>query len=375
VAAVNVHGATQIRKVIDKITARIAEHPIAGVTVEVGGNGRLFADQVDLLVNGQINSFASAFIQIFLFMAILWRSFTASAICLVPNLAPLYCIFVLMGAASIHLDLATVMIAGVVLGITVDDTIHLYHGYRRRLQEGISVPLAMARAFQSSGRAVIAISLLLTAQFGLLAMSAFVPTANFGLMTAVGLLAGQFAELLLLPALLILKDGRRRQPADRPPRSRSMPSRALRSSVPAVDETLWPASPIAEFSPQTHAPSVTAPLANPEPTAALATVVPTPEPIDPAGPMSFVMVCRGEACRAKGADAIWHQCLEAFVTVKARGGTPAVFPVESPCLRQCEAAPVVRLARETSAMTDADPATVALLAAGLVRSTNANPHR
>lgn len=208
VVNLNVHGAQEIGQVIGTIRAHLEKQPLPGVKVDIGGFGRLFADQVDLLVSGQINSFLGAFVQIFIFMAILWRSFSSAAIGIIPNLAPLYFIFVLMGLAGIYLDLATVMIAGVVLGITVDDTIHLFHGYRERLKKGFSPVFAIARSFESSGRAVLAISVLLVAQFGLLANSAFIPTANFGLMTAVGLLAGQVFELLLLPALLLIKDGR-----------------------------------------------------------------------------------------------------------------------------------------------------------------------
>lgn len=207
VVNLNVHGAQEIARVIGTIRAHLAQNPLPGMRADVGGFGRLFADQIDLLVSGQIDSFLGAFVQIFLFMAIMWRSLGAAAIGIVPNLAPLYFIFVLMGAAGLYLDMATVMIAGVVLGITVDDTIHLYHGYRERLKKGLSPVFAIARSFESSGRAVLAISVLLVAQFGLLASSAFIPTANFGLMTAVGLLAGQLFELLLLPALLLVKDG------------------------------------------------------------------------------------------------------------------------------------------------------------------------
>lgn len=213
VVNLNVHGAQEIGRVIGAMRAHLERHPLPGMQADIGGYGRLFADQVDLLVNGQINSFLGAFVQIFLFMAILWRSFGAAALGIIPNLAPLYFIFVLMGVTGIYLDLATVMIASVVLGITVDDTIHLYYGYRKRLKKGFSPVFAIARSFESSGRAVLAISLLLVAQFGLLASSAFIPTANFGLMTAVGLLAGQIFELLLLPALLLIKDGRPRRAA------------------------------------------------------------------------------------------------------------------------------------------------------------------
>jgi len=209
VVNLNVHGTQEIKRVIGAIRARLEQQPLSGLDVDIGGFGRLFADQENLLVSGQINSFLGAFLQIFIFMAILWRSLGAAALGIIPNLAPLYFIFVLMGIAGIYLDMATVMIASVVLGITVDDTIHLYHGYRERLKKGHSAVFAIARSFEASGRAVLAISVLLVAQFGLLANSAFIPTANFGLMTAVGLLAGQLFELLLLPALLLIKDGRK----------------------------------------------------------------------------------------------------------------------------------------------------------------------
>jgi hypothetical protein len=203
VLSVNVHGANQIGQVIDAIRARLNEQPIAGVTWDIGGFGRLFADQEDLLVIGQVNSFWGAFGQIFLILSVLWRSLTASVVTLLPNLAPLYFIFVLMGLTGIPLDMATVLIAGVVLGITVDDTIHLYHSYLRRRREGRGWVLALARSFEASGRAVVAISVLLVAQFALLTTSEFQPTADFGLLASVGLLAGQIFELLLLPALIV----------------------------------------------------------------------------------------------------------------------------------------------------------------------------
>ena len=100
--------------------------------------------------------------------------------------------------------MATSLIAGVVLGITVDDTIHLFHGYKQRLQQGASPTFALARSFEASGRAVLAVSLVLVCQFILLIGSDFQPTADFGLLAATGLLSGQLLELLLLPALIVL---------------------------------------------------------------------------------------------------------------------------------------------------------------------------
>lgn len=201
----NVHGANEIGKVLARIETRLQAHPIEGIDVEMAGWGRLFSDQEDRIVEGQIKSFTSAFLQILLLMALLFRSFRGALICLVPNLAPLFFIFVMMGTTGIALDVATVLIAGVILGITVDDTIHLYHGYLHRIQRGVSPVFAIIRSVEASGRAVIAISVVLIAQFSLLGLSDFRPTAHFGMLCAVGLFAGQVFELLLMPALLGLR--------------------------------------------------------------------------------------------------------------------------------------------------------------------------
>lgn len=201
---VNVHGANAIQQVIDKIDALVAEVDDAQLKWQTAGYGRLFADQEDLLVVGQVHSFLGAFGQIFLLMLLLWRSLPSAVISMLPNLAPLFFVFVLMGALGIHLDMATVLIAGVVLGITVDDTIHIFHNYQERRHKGYGAVFSIARSFEASGRAVVATSLLLVSQFLLLATSSFVPTAHFGVLTAVGLLSGQLMELILLPALLVL---------------------------------------------------------------------------------------------------------------------------------------------------------------------------
>lgn len=206
VVSLNVHGARAIASVIDRIHERMKTHPVADVRHDIGGYGRLFADQERLLVLGQVQSFAGAFIQIFIILAILWRSVSAAGICLIPNLAPLFFIFVIMGATGIRLDMATSLIAAVILGITVDDTIHLYQHYKHRLEQGCSHTYALARSFEASGRAVLAVTVVLVAQFSFLMGSKFIPTANFGMLAAIGLVAGQLFELMLLPALLVLRD-------------------------------------------------------------------------------------------------------------------------------------------------------------------------
>jgi uncharacterized protein len=200
----NVHGANAIESVIDRIKNHVTNEAAPGLKWDIAGYGRLLSDQEDLLVTGLIRSFTGAFLTIFIIMLVLWRSIPIALIGMLPNFAPLFFIFVLMGAARINLDMATVLIASVVLGIVVDDTIHFLHHFSEKRKKGCSVVFAIVRSFDKAGRAMVATSILLVAQFLLLTGSNFQPTANFGLLAATGLVAGLMFDLLLLPALIIL---------------------------------------------------------------------------------------------------------------------------------------------------------------------------
>ncbi|ROR34734.1 efflux RND transporter permease subunit [Inmirania thermothiophila] len=201
-----VHGSREIGAVIDTLRARLQAHPPADLAWAVGGGGRLFRDQERLLVVGQVRSILAALALILALMALLWRSLGEAVLCMIPNLAPVVLIFAVMGAAGVWLDVATVLIASVAVGIAVDDTIHIYHGYRRRRRRGARPATALARTYRHAGRAVGATTLVLTAQFALLGASRFVPTVEFGLLSAVGLVAALLFDLLFLPALLVLVD-------------------------------------------------------------------------------------------------------------------------------------------------------------------------
>lgn len=209
----DVHGARAINGVIDTIERRVQAAPPGDFTVTAAGFGRLFGDQEALLIEGQVKGLIAAVFLIFALMAWQWRSVRSSVLCMVPNLAPVLLIFGLMGALGIWLDMATAMIASVTVGIAVDDTIHLYHGYRHRVAAGTDPVWALARSYQYAGRAVTATTLILVPQFLLLATSQFVPTMEFGLLTALGLLVALAFDLLVLPAMLVLLGARRRMRA------------------------------------------------------------------------------------------------------------------------------------------------------------------
>ncbi len=198
----NVHGANQINHLMQRIEQFLQAHPVTGTQWEISGAGRLFADQERLLIKGQIYSLGGALLLIFLLMLWLWRSLRDTAVCMIPNISPILLIFIIMGFLGIWLDMATAMIASVAVGIAIDDTIHIFHGFIYRVRKGHNPTLALVRTYGQAGRAVMTTSVILCAQFSLLLASAFVPMGHFGALTSVGLLTALVFDLLLLPALL-----------------------------------------------------------------------------------------------------------------------------------------------------------------------------
>ncbi len=201
---VNVHGANDIGDLMSRMRQYFDRHQVPGITWDIAGSGRLFADQEDLLIKGQVNSLFGALGLIFLLMLAQWRSLGGTLLCMIPNLSPIVLIFIIMGFFGIWLDMATAMIASVAVGIAVDDTIHVYHGFIHRIEKGVRPIIAIVRTYRQAGRAVMTTTIILSAQFLILTTSQFVPTTHFGLLTSVGLVAALLFDLVLLPALLIL---------------------------------------------------------------------------------------------------------------------------------------------------------------------------
>ncbi|WP_018144843.1 MULTISPECIES: RND family transporter [unclassified Thioalkalivibrio] len=200
----NAHGARSINALMDDLRGYLEANPPADLEWDMAGMARLFADQERLLIQGQLHSLYAVAAMITLLMLLMWRSVPLTLLSMIPNLAPVAMIFALMGLLGIWLDMATAMIASVAIGIAVDDTIHILHNYRQRRGRGSPVAWALARSFRRSGRAITATTIVLVAQFLLLALSDFQPTAAFGWLTAFGLIAALLFDLLVLPAMLVV---------------------------------------------------------------------------------------------------------------------------------------------------------------------------
>jgi predicted RND superfamily exporter protein len=182
--------------------AREALVGVPGVHATVTGLVPVFARMEEYLLDSQVQSFGAALAAIFLVFVVLLRSLGWALVAMVPNVVPVLLTLAWMAVAGVPLDVVTVMIASITLGVVVDDTIHLLHGFERARGEGMAPGAAMSDALAKSGHALLFTGVVLALGFATLALSEFRPTARFGELTAVTIVVALAAELLLLPALV-----------------------------------------------------------------------------------------------------------------------------------------------------------------------------
>jgi predicted RND superfamily exporter protein len=162
----------------------------------------VFAQMEQYLVTGQLASYGSAILSVALVFLLLHRSLRVTAVALLVNVAPIGPTAALMAALGIRLDVATIMVASIALGIVVDDTIHVLHAWRRGLELRGSAEGALEYALGVAARPTILTAVILVCGFGMLALSDFQPTAHFGGLVAFTVAVSLAVELLVLPPAL-----------------------------------------------------------------------------------------------------------------------------------------------------------------------------
>ena len=185
---------------------RFAAEAFAGTPIRqtVTGSGKLFAQLDHYLVVSQISSFATAFLTVFAVIFLVFRSARYGLLAFVPNLFPVLAVFGVMGWLDISLNIATVMVASVALGVVDDDTIHFISRFKRERQGGAPIAVAIERATIYEGRAALTTALINSCGFAVLMLSEYRPTAWFGGLLALTMIVAFLAEVFILPATIVL---------------------------------------------------------------------------------------------------------------------------------------------------------------------------
>lgn len=169
----------------------------------------LLARTVHAAMRSMAESYVIAAVVITLMMIALVGSVRAGLISMIPNLLPILIALGLMGVTGMQLDLFTMLIGSIAIGLAVDDTIHFFHNFHRYYAESGDPRDATRRTLLSTGRAMLVTTLVLSLGFLVYAFSAMGNLANFGRLTALAIVVALIADFLLAPALLTLLVRRR----------------------------------------------------------------------------------------------------------------------------------------------------------------------
>ena len=163
----------------------------------------LYNNMLQSLFHSQILTLGVVFIAIMLMFVISFRSFGMAVIAIIPNIVAAAQVLGLMGWLGISLDIMTITIAAIVIGIAVDNTIHYVHRFTREFRKDRDYWATVERCHSSIGRAMYYTAITIMLGFTILSLSSFVPTIYFGLLTGFSMLVALLADLTLLPVLLV----------------------------------------------------------------------------------------------------------------------------------------------------------------------------
>jgi predicted RND superfamily exporter protein len=172
--------------------------------VRLSGMVVLYNNMLQSLYRSQVLTLGVVFLVIMLMFIVLFRSVKLASIAIIPNLISAGMVLGLMGWLNIPLDIMTITIAAITIGIAVDDTIHYIHRFLVEIQKDNDSVAAMKRCHASVGRAMYYTSITVIIGFSILALSSFMPTIYFGILTGLAMTVALIANLTLLPVLLIV---------------------------------------------------------------------------------------------------------------------------------------------------------------------------
>jgi len=164
----------------------------------------IYNNMLQSLFDSQIKTIGLVVAILFIMFLILFKNLKIAGIAIIANTVPVGVIFGFMGWMDIPLDMMTITIAAISIGIAVDDTIHYIHRFRLEYEKSADLKLSIKNAHNSIGRAMFYTSTIIMIGFSILILSSFIPTIYFGLLTVLAMFMAIVSDLLLLPVLLFL---------------------------------------------------------------------------------------------------------------------------------------------------------------------------
>jgi predicted RND superfamily exporter protein len=164
----------------------------------------LYNNMLQSLFQSQIATMGAVFVGIMLMFLVLIRSVSLSLIAILPNMLAASVVLGGMGLAGVPLDMMTITIAAITVGIGVDHAIHYIYRFRKEFALTGNYVEAMHNSHASIGRALYYTAITIVVGFSILALSQFIPSIYFGVFTAIAMIAALLGSLTLLPKLILM---------------------------------------------------------------------------------------------------------------------------------------------------------------------------
>ena len=181
----------------------IAKFNLSEDRFEITGLAVLYNNMLQSLFQSQIGSLLVVFSVIAFMLLLIFKSFKIMIIGLIPNIFVASSVVGILGLLKIPLDIMTITVAAISVGMAVDNTIHYIYRYKKEMKITNSIEMALQNAHTTTGRAIFYTAATIATGFSILSLSNFFPTQLFGIFTALAMLIAFISSLSLLPNLLV----------------------------------------------------------------------------------------------------------------------------------------------------------------------------
>lgn len=189
---------------LDRVEKQFSSAFPASYEITLTGITMLLGRTLQAVVQSTLTSYLIAGCVISLLMIVLIGNLKIGLISMIPNFFPIICVLGLMGYVGLPLDMFTMLIGSIAMGLAVDDTIHFMHRFQSEYHRTHDLEQAIDITLQSTGRAMLSTSLVLSLGFFVFCFSEMGNLYAFGLLTGVAILLAVLADFIIAPALLKL---------------------------------------------------------------------------------------------------------------------------------------------------------------------------
>jgi hydrophobe/amphiphile efflux-3 (HAE3) family protein len=193
-----------LKSIVQKIGEYIDTHNSSICTFQQTGLSAIYAGLDESIVNSQIQSIIFAIIMVFIVNMFLMRSVVGGLLGIIPISFTLLFLFGFMGFTAIPLDIATVLVGSISLGIGIDYSIHFIHRFKSELKKRKSMHDALDKTLETTGKGILINVSTVTLGFLVLLLSSLIPLNRFAVLIAITMIGSGIGAITLLPAFIIV---------------------------------------------------------------------------------------------------------------------------------------------------------------------------